>query len=199
LHDTIFLDVDTQTDFLLPVGSLYVPGAEKIIPSLARLYELAKTRGIRVIADVDAHTEQDPEFRSWPPHCIAGTLGQKKISETLLAGAMTIPNQPGDLPGGWQNAPQVIVEKQTLDVFENSTIERVLGGWPARRYVVFGVVTEICVLKAAMGLLRGSRKIELVTDAVACLDPKAGQKALDAIVAAGGTLTTTNALSASVG
>ena len=199
MHDTIFLDVDTQTDFLLPVGSLYVPGAERIIPKLARLYEMAKTRGIRVIADVDAHTEQDPEFRSWPPHCIAGTLGQKKVPETLLAGAVTIPNQPGDLPGGWQNAPQVIVEKQTLDVFENSTIERVLAGWVARHYVVFGVVTEICVLKVAMGLLRGGRKIEVVTDAVACLDPKEGQKALDAIVAAGGTLTTTSALSAALG
>ena len=29
---TIFWDVDTQVDFMLPTGKLYVPGAEQIVP-----------------------------------------------------------------------------------------------------------------------------------------------------------------------
>ena len=31
----LFFDVDTQIDFLFPAGSLYVPGAEKLIPTVA--------------------------------------------------------------------------------------------------------------------------------------------------------------------
>ena len=194
MFDTVFFDVDTQVDFLLPVGSLYVPGAEKIIPALARLYDLARTRGIPVIASADAHAEQDPEFRDWPPHCIEGTLGQKKVAETLLPGAVSIPNRNGQLPDAWQKAPQVIVEKQTLDVFATATVEVVLAEWPARVYRVFGVVTEYCVRMAALGLLRGGRSVEVVTDATAWLKPEDGQRALDEIVAAGGRLTTSQAL-----
>ena len=28
---TVFMDVDTQLDFLYPAGALYVPGAERLI------------------------------------------------------------------------------------------------------------------------------------------------------------------------
>src|ERR1035438_3916644 len=97
MHDTVFFDVDTQKDFLLPVGALYVPGAEHLIPTLAKLFASARHRGIPVISTADAHSERDPEFAQWPPHCIVGTLGQAKIPETLL-------------PDG----QQVIVEKQTV-------------------------------------------------------------------------------------
>jgi nicotinamidase/pyrazinamidase len=190
MHDTILFDVDTQIDFLYPVGSLYVPGAEKIISNLARLYAL----GLPVIADADAHSEQDPEFAQWPPHCIAGTLGQKKPVETLRADAVVVPNSPGELPDGWRQAAQLIVEKQTLDVFETTTIERILAGRPAQRYLVCGVVTEICVVRAARGLLRGGHKITVVTDAIAALTPEAGRAALDELAAAGAALTTTEAL-----
>jgi nicotinamidase/pyrazinamidase len=186
MHDTILFDVDTQVDFLYPVGALYVPGAEKILPSLAKLYAL----GTPVIATADAHADQDPEFAQWPPHCVAGTLGQKKPPETVRGDALTAPNQAGDLPAGWQQASQVIVEKQTLDVFETQTIERVLAGRQAKRYLLCGVVTEICVVRAARGLLERGCRIEVVTDAIAALDPAAGQATLDELVRAGATLTT---------
>jgi nicotinamidase/pyrazinamidase len=192
MHDVILFDVDTQVDFLYPVGALYVPGAERIIPNLARLYAL----GLPVIATADAHADEDPEFQQWPPHCVAGTLGQKKPAETLRGDAVVIPNAAGDFPAAWQQASQLIVEKQTLDVFETQTIERILGGRPARRYLVCGVVTEVCVIRAARGLLRQGREVEIVTDAIAALSPAAGQAALDELCAAGATLTTVAALRA---
>ena len=179
MHDTVLVDIDTQIDFLLPAGSLYVSGAERIIPELARLHSWAAANGVPVISSADAHTDQDVEFQTWPPHCIAGTLGQKKVAETLLPGAVTIPNRKGDLPAGWQNAPQVTVEKQTVNLFDTVTIGRVLEGWPARRYLLCGVVTEICVLNAALGLLRAGHKIELETAAMAALDPEAGRRAIE--------------------
>lgn len=190
MNSTVLFDVDTQVDFLYPVGALYVPGAEKILPNLARLYAL----GLPVIATADAHAEQDVEFAQWPPHCIAGTLGQKKPPETLRNDAVIVPNRSGDLPAGWREASQLIVEKQTLAAFDTLTIERILAGRPAQRYLLCGVVTEICVIRAARGLLQRGCRIEVVTDAVAALDAAGGRAALDEMAKAGAKLTTVAAL-----
>ena len=34
---TVFVDVDTQIDFLFPAGALYVPGAERLLPEWERI------------------------------------------------------------------------------------------------------------------------------------------------------------------
>src|SRR5258708_527735 len=189
LIDSVLIDVDTQNDFLLPVGALYVPGAEKLIPTFERIYNFARAKQIPVIASVDAHSDRDPEFASWPPHCIAGTLGQAKIPGTLLAGALTIPNRAG---AAIPDAPQVIVEKQTIDVFETATMAAVVAARPAKRYVVFGVVTEICVWTTVQGLRKGGHAVEVVTDAIASLDPSGkGRASLDAMASAGASFITT--------
>lgn len=190
--DMIFFDIDTQNDFLLPVGALYVPGAEKIIPTLERLYGIARAKAIPVIATADAHTDRDPEFASWPPHCVAGTLGQLKVTGTLLPGAVAVPNvESASIP----DAPQIIVEKQTVDVFQTLTIGRVLQARRAKRYVVFGVVTEICVWNAARGLLAAGHAVDIVTDAVASLDTEGkGRKCLDRLSGMGARFITSSEL-----
>ena len=37
-----FWEVDTQADFMLPTGKLYVPGAERLLPNIRRLTEAAR-------------------------------------------------------------------------------------------------------------------------------------------------------------
>lgn len=187
---TVFFDVDTQIDFLLPAGALYVPGAENLIPALAKLTEHARSRGIPIIASADAHAPQDEEFAQWPPHCVAGTLGQRKAPETLAPGAVIIPNSPGPLPAGWESAPQVIVEKQKLDVFTTHTIGRVLERHPGARFVLYGVVTEICVRCAAGGLLKRGAQIDIVSDAIRELDAARSRETLRQLRAAGARLLT---------
>jgi nicotinamidase/pyrazinamidase len=187
-YGTVLVDIDTQNDFLLPVGALYVPGAEKLIPTLERIYALARQDSIPVIATADAHTDRDPEFAAWPPHCVAGTLGQAKVPGTLLAGAVTVSNRRGvAVP----DAPQIIVEKQTVDMFQTATLRDVLAERPAQRYVVFGVVTEICVWHAVRGLRECGQVVDVLTDAVASLDaPGKGRASLDAMAALGARLIT---------
>ena len=51
---TVFVDVDTQIDFVFPAGALYVPGAETILPNIARLNQYASDKGHRLISTVDA-------------------------------------------------------------------------------------------------------------------------------------------------
>ena len=69
-------------------------------------------------------------------------------------------------------------------------LARLLDQLGAERYVVYGVVTEICVKLAAWGLLETGKRVELVTDAVRSLNDAASTAMTDAFLAAGGVLTT---------
>ena len=70
----VFVDVDSQLDFLYPAGALYVPGAERIVPAVAKLNRFAAEHGIPVVSTTDAHTENDSEFQTWPHHCVASAF-----------------------------------------------------------------------------------------------------------------------------
>jgi nicotinamidase/pyrazinamidase len=194
LFDTVFFDVDTQIDFLYPAGALYVPGAEKIVDAIARLNGYAAGHGIVVISTLDAHAEDDPEFRNWPPHCVVETAGQQKPAATLLEKRVVVPraSRETDLSG----VQQILLEKQALDCFTNKNLSRILASLGAERYVVYGVVTEICVKCAAWGLLRTGQRVELVTDAVRSLDDRAAEEMLRAFTAQGGVPTTVDAVTA---
>jgi nicotinamidase/pyrazinamidase len=185
---TAFFDIDTQIDFLFPAGALYVPGAERLMPVLERLNRFAVEHGIPLISDMDSHLENDPEFRVWPPHCIAGAFGQRKPSTLLFSKRVVIPWRRADF--SIEGAEQVIVEKQTLDVFDNPNLPRLLELLDAGRYFVYGVVTEYCVRCAVKGLLQTGRPVFLVTDAIETLNPEDSRRTLDEFTSAGGRLTT---------
>jgi nicotinamidase/pyrazinamidase len=168
---TAFFDVDTQIDFMFPAGALYVPGAEHIVPAIATLNQYAAAHRIALVSTVDAHAENDSEFRDWPPHCVAGALGQHKPQATLVDG-------------------QHLLEKTTTNCFLAPQLPGLLEQLAAERYVVYGVVTEICVQFAALGLLKTGKRVELVTNAVKSLDENAAAKFLSEFTAAGGKLMT---------
>jgi nicotinamidase/pyrazinamidase len=184
----VFLDIDSQLDFLYPAGALYVPGAEQILPAIACLNRHAAAHGISVVSTVDAHTENDPEFRVWPHHCVAGTLGQRKAEPTLLDRRIVVPNRDCaiDLAG----ARQIIVEKQTVDLFQAPNLPRILDLLGGDSCVVYGVVTEICVLHAVRGLLRAGRRVTVVTDAVETLRREDSERALQEFRSGGAALAT---------
>jgi nicotinamidase/pyrazinamidase len=175
---TVFFDIDTQIDFVYPAGALYVPGAEQILPVIGELNRHAPL----VISTMDAHAEDDPEFQIYPHHCVVGTTGQHKPVITLLDKRATVP-ATGD-------ARQLILEKQKLDCFSSPHLGPLLAQLNADRYVVYGVVTEICVRFAAFGLLKTGKPVELVTDAVKALDEQATGEMFREFTAAGGRLTT---------
>ena len=185
---TVFFDIDTQIDFMVPAGALYVPGAESILDRIAVLNQYAASQGIPVISTTDAHSEDDPEFKVWPHHCVAGTVGQQKCAVTLLEKRVVVPN--AICTPAIAGSQQIIIEKQTIDVFSNVNLPAILRELAADRYVVYGVVTEICVQTAVAGLLKTGARVEVVTDAVRSLSEESGAKALAEFTAAGCTLTT---------
>ena len=181
---TVFFDIDTQIDFVYPAGALYVPGGERIVPVIAEL----NRRAPLVISTMDAHSEDDPEFLIYPHHCVVDTASQLKPSITLREKRAVIPARPEGLQ-------QLILEKQKLDIFTNPGLAPLLTELNADRYVVYGVVTEICVRFAALGLLKTGKRVEIVTDAVKALDESAAEKMFIEFTAAGGHLTTLGAIS----
>jgi nicotinamidase/pyrazinamidase len=217
--DTILWEVDAQADFMLPGGKLYVPGGEKIIPNINRLVDQARQGRVLLISSADAHAPDDPEFHQWPPHCVKGTPGAELIPEARATRLLAIPNEsyfvfPRDL-SAYQ---QILLEKNTLDVFDNPNTGALLawvntqshshyagtaadatapaaataGSDAAPDFLVFGVVTEYCVLRAADGLLRRGFHVSIVEDAIQSLEEKKGREILDELKSRGAQLVTTD-------
>jgi nicotinamidase/pyrazinamidase len=197
-RNVVFWNVDTQADFMLPGGKLYVPGAEKLIPNLRRLTDAVRAGRVFLVADACIHAPDDEEFQRFPPHCVRDTPGAEVIPETLAERVLRVPNQPNfSLPAMPGDHQEILLEKNTLDVFDNPNTEAVLkqvdslvGRDP--EFAVFGVVTEYCVRCAAKGLLDRGRRVAIVTDAIETLDPNEGRRALDELTSRGARLITTD-------
>lgn len=190
----VLWEVDTQTDFMLPGGKLYVPGAEKRIPNMRRLVEAAREEKAFLISSTDQHSPNDPEFQRFPPHCVRGTSGAEIVPDLKAADAIHVNNtNPATVPSTISRGKQVVIEKQTLDVFDNPATEKLLAHFPPdSEFIVFGVVTEFCVRLAAKGLLDRGRRVAIVVDAIETLDPNEGKKTSEELASRGVKLITTN-------
>jgi nicotinamidase/pyrazinamidase len=200
-REVIFWEVDAQRDFMLPGGKLYVPGAENLLPNIQRLTGAARENKVFLVSHGCFHTRDDPEFKIFPPHCVEGTPGAELVPEALTERVLRITNT-GDakLPPQFDEYQQILLEKQTLDIFETShaadLVER-LGTSP--EFVVFGVTTEYCVRLAAKGLLERGRRVSVVEDAVEALKPEDGVRALSELRGLGARIVTTDQAVAKLG
>ena len=187
----VFFDIDTQVDFMLPNGKLYVPGAEQLVPNLVKLMFFAREHGVPVISSADAHTPDDPEFAIWPPHCVAGTPGQRRIPETQFSEAVVVPSRPGAFvpPAKWPS--QIIIEKPTYDTAANPNFDAILRALGPRRAVVFGVATEYCVRADVLALRERGFPVDLVVDAIQPIIEEGGRKAIEEMTAVGARLVNT--------
>jgi nicotinamidase/pyrazinamidase len=171
----ILWDVDTQVDFVHAGGKLAVPDAEAAVPAMARLVEWARAEGIPHIASADDHELTDPEISetpdfssTYPPHCLRGTRGAEKISET--AQADPVPLALTEVPEKWLRGREFLLLKKHFDVFTNPNTERLLELLDPEEVVLFGVATDVCNDAAIRGLLARGRKVVVMEDACRGLD-----------------------------
>jgi nicotinamidase/pyrazinamidase len=201
---TLFWDVDTQYDFMRADGKLYVPDAEQIIPQLQHLTNQAHRAGIRILASADDHVpghrelSDHPDFReTFPPHCMHGTPGQRKIPETSLRDAMVIepdPEPPDTVKRKVRtHGGDLLINKQWFDVFTNPNVEAVVDALDPKRIFVYGVALDVCNKYAIEGLLarRPQAKLFAVTDAMKPIDATAADALLAGWGRRGVTLVTT--------
>jgi len=199
-RDFVFWEVEVQADFMLPGGKLYVPGAEKLLPNIRKLTDAARRDQVFLVSHGCFHPANDPEFQQFPAHCLKGTPGAEFAPEALADRFARIENRPTEkLPEDLSKYQQIVLEKQTLDIFEthhaDALVDR-LGSAP--EFVVFGVVTEYCVSFAAKGLLARKRRVAVVKDAIQTLDPQVGAKTISDLQNLGARLVTTDEVLASL-
>lgn len=187
----LFWDVDTQHDFMRSEGLLYVPGSEEIIPALESLTNYAHRKGIRILASADDHLpghrelSDTPDFlTTFPPHCMRGTPGQRKIPETTLDNPLVIEPEAADAAQVKARVAKhhgdLLLHKHWFDVFTNGNIGAVLDALDPEVVVLYGVALDVCDKYAIEGLLQSRPQTDLwlVTDAVRSIHADAGARLL---------------------
>jgi nicotinamidase/pyrazinamidase len=188
----IFWDEDTQNDFILPEGKLYVSGAEQLRSTLGALTRFAHDRAIPIVASADDHDLANPEISdapdwatTFPPHCMRGTLGQQKIVETMLRNPLVLQPVPEDRAALARrisgHTGDFLLLKHELDTFSNPNARVVLESLAPEAIVLYGVATDFCDRLAIEGLLRERRDAALffVTDAARAIDPARGDALIE--------------------
>jgi nicotinamidase/pyrazinamidase len=193
-QDFIFWEVDVQADFMLPGGKLYVPGAEKLLPNIRRLTDAARQGKVFLVSHGCFHTTDDPEFKIFPPHCVKGTAGAELVGEAVTDKVARVPNDAeATLPEDLSCYQQILLEKQTLNIFESRHADALVQRLGSQAvFVVFGVVTEYCVSFAVKGLLERGRRVAVVQDAIETLKQEDGRKTIAELERLGALLTTTD-------
>lgn len=182
------LVIDLQNDFCAG-GALAVPDGDNVV---APVNALAR-RVPFVVATRDRHPADHGSFRGvptpadwrgtdppgvWPVHCVAGTHG-------------------ADLhPGLDRSAVDLVVDKgqdpaaQGYSAFQDTDLAEVLRGRGVDRLLVAGLATDYCVLRSVLDARHAGFDVVVVTDAVRGVDvtPGDAERALDAMRAAGATL-----------
>ena len=171
----VLWDVDTQVDFMLPGGKLYVPGAEQTAPAMRALVDAARVAGIPHVASADDHELTDeeisdrPDFSAtYPPHCLRGTRGARKVPETEQEDP--VPIGLTELPERYFQGREFLLLKKHFDVFTNPNTERLLQALDPDEIVLFGVATDVCDDATIRGLVQRGRRVRFVEDAARGLD-----------------------------
>jgi nicotinamidase/pyrazinamidase len=200
----VLWDVDTQVDFMEPGGRLYVAGAERVAPTMARLVEAARAAGLVHIASADDHELTDAEISdepdwetTYPPHCLRGTRGARKIKET---------EQDDPVPLGLERVPdrylagrEFLLLKKSIDVFTNPNADHLLAALDPDEIILFGVATDVCDDTAVRGLLERGCRVRFVADAARGLDEERSAACIADWRARGAEITTAEEVIASLG
>jgi nicotinamidase/pyrazinamidase len=187
----VFVDIDTQRDFLEPAGALYIAGSGAIILNLARLTQFALSHQVQVLATACSHQPDDPELKRFPAHCMRETTGEKRVTATDVAGSVVLAIGKrfwGELP------PHLTVQKREIDFFSRADAAELISHYNRAlpTFVVYGVATDYCVSAAVKGLLSSGCRVAIVADAVRPIDAAIEPAVLTELVNRGAFLTITD-------
>jgi len=155
------LVIDMLRGFLEEGYPLYCGArARRIIPCIQGLLERELAQGSKVFFICDHHDPDDPEFKMFPPHCVAGTAEAEVIPELA------------------QYTGEVITKKR-YSAFFDTPLEAKLRELSPDKVIVCGVCTDICVCHTVYDVGSRDYQVEVPVDCVASFDEKAHHFALE--------------------
>jgi nicotinamidase/pyrazinamidase len=183
---TALVVVDVQNDFADPAGSLYVNGGEAVVAAINEEIDAARAAGAHVVYTQDWHPESTPHFAkdggTWPVHCVHDTWGAELHPDLAVAGERVRKGTGGeDGYSGFTMADPVSGDTSPTalrDLLASRGIEHVVVAGLATDYCVKATAIDAADLGFSATLLRAAvRPVEL--------EPGDGQRAIDAMAAAG--------------
>lgn len=135
------LVIDMSNDFVDDEGGLTAgKPAQHIVPYIVALAERFYQEGKPVLFCMDAHEQNDPHFKLWPPHNIKKTWGAELYGQL----------------GKWYDAhkkdPKVhFVPKPEYDAFIRTDLDSILKAYHVETVHLTGVCTDICDFLTAYG------------------------------------------------
>ncbi len=131
--------------------------SRRIIPAVQELLERSPQAVVFYVCD--NHTPDDPEFKMFPPHCLAGSVEAEVIPEL-------------------QKYRGRLIAKTRYSGFYNTDLGERLSALAPEKVVVVGVCTDICVMHTVADLRNRDYLVEVPEDCVASFDPEAHAFAL---------------------
>jgi nicotinamidase-related amidase len=159
--------VDMLKGFLDEGHPLYCgPEAREIVPDVLDFLEKEHDKGTTIIFVKDTHSENDPEFEIYPPHCVQGTEECKLIEElnSLIRS---------------KDIHAFHVPKRTYSGFWESELDDVLKRAEAKRLTVLGVCTDICVMHTVADARKRGWKVDVPAKLCASFDRNNHEWALE--------------------
>ncbi|MHC1579340.1 MAG: cysteine hydrolase family protein [Candidatus Alkanophagales archaeon] len=150
--ETAIVVVDVQKDFCYENGALYIgDAAKKAIEGIRSLLRRTSVPREHWVFTQDWHRDDDPEFRIWPKHCVAGTDGAEIVDE------IEVPRESH------------VVRKRRYSAFFGTDLDLYLRERGIVTLIVTGVVTNICVLHTAADAVMHGYAAVVPEDCVAAI------------------------------
>ena len=188
---TALLVVDVQHDFADPVGSLYVRGAEEIVPIVNGEVASAVDAGALVVYTQDWHPPSTPHFEKdggiWPVHCVRDTWGAEFHSELRV-----VPGAPVIRKGvmGEDGYSAFSVRDPRSGESWETALGSLLRDRMIRRVVIGGLTTDYCVVESVSDARARHLDVDVLTSAIRAVDLRSGdgQRALERMSDVGAVL-----------
>jgi nicotinamidase/pyrazinamidase len=187
---TALLVVDVQNDFADSKGSLYVKGAEEILPLLNDEANKARSGGSLVVFTQDWHPPETPHFQDyggiWPVHCVRGSWGADFHPLLEVEGEIV---RKGS--GGEDGYSGFTVRHVPSGEDRPTSLVDLLRARDIRRVVIAGLATDYCVKETAIDAVALGFEVSVKRAAVRAvnLQPGDDQRAFEAMAEAGALVT----------
>jgi nicotinamidase/pyrazinamidase len=181
------LVIDVQNDFT-EGGALGVDGGAAAAEAITDYLRAHPDRYEVVFASRDWHhgdddngghfaTDAEPDFvTTWPPHCVGGTPGAE-YHPAFDASLVDVHVKKG------QGVPAYSIFEGTTE--DGASFPAELDRLGVTDIDVVGIATDYCVRASALDALAAGRRVTVLEDLVAAVDPVTGAQALVDLASAG--------------